>query len=193
MQETPGAVKAAPGPHIAPGPLIAGGVLVAAGGLLFAQAVAAGLENGVTLGGPTLAPIIVTGLWLVVALAFFLARVREKLRPSPPAPSEVDTPEEPIELAAEAPGVETGRTDRFKPFLLLTALIAYSLILKYTVAGYILATTAFFFASARLLGGRPTRQVILRDLVVAAVLAIVIYLCFTRLLGIVLPAGVLPL
>ena len=185
--DTPGAVKAAPGP------LIAAGVLVAASGLLFAQAVVAGLDRGVTLGRPTLAPIIVTGLWLVVALAFLFSQVRAKLRPAPVTESETDEPEEPIELAAEAPGVETGRTDRFTPFLLLAALIAYSLILKYTVVGYVLATTAFFFAAARLLGGRPTRRVIVRDLIVAAALSVAIYLCFTRLLGIVLPAGVLPL
>ena len=37
------------------------------------------------------------------------------------------------------------------------------------------------------------REVIVRDVVVAVGLSLGIYLVFTRLLGIVLPAGVLPL
>jgi putative tricarboxylic transport membrane protein len=48
-------------------------------------------------------------------------------------------------------------------------------------------------ACSLLLNTRPVREVIVRDVIVAVGLSVTIYLVFTRLLGIVLPAGVLPL
>jgi putative tricarboxylic transport membrane protein len=66
-------------------------------------------------------------------------------------------------------------------------------VLKYTVVGYVLATSVFFFGAARLLGNGDGRGAILRDAIVAIGLSLVIYLVFTRLLGIGLPSGVLPL
>lgn len=165
-------------------PFIVAGVLVVAGLALFAQALAAGSERGVTLGGPTLVPIIVTGLWSAVALAHLASVVRAAVRPAPT--SEVSDPED--------SDAEPERGRWLPPVLLLAALIAYAVILKYTVVGYVLATSAFFFAAARILGGlRAPARVVVRDLTVAVVLALAIYLGFTRLLGIVLPAGVLPL
>jgi putative tricarboxylic transport membrane protein len=77
--------------------------------------------------------------------------------------------------------------------MLAAALLGYALVLKYTVVGYVIATAVFFVVAARLLSTRRVRDVIVRDLVVAVALSLGIYLAFTRLLGISLPAGVLPL
>ncbi|NUT32706.1 MAG: hypothetical protein HOV79_06485 [Hamadaea sp.] len=177
-RQGPGAVKAAPGPFVV------AVVLLVAGLALFAQALSAGSERGVTLGGPTLVPIIVTGLWSAVALIHLFSVVRAALRPASTGPA----------AAPEDADVEPGKGRWLSPILLLAALIAYAVILKYTVVGYVLATSAFFFASARILGGlRAPARIVLRDLAIAVALALAIYLGFTRLLGIVLPAGVLPL
>ena len=51
------------------------------------------------------------------------------------------------------------------------------------------ASFAFFLGAARILGSRR----IVRDVCVALPLVLVVYLGFTRLLEINLPAGVLPL
>ncbi|BCJ76826.1 hypothetical protein CS0771_63700 [Catellatospora sp. IY07-71] len=160
---TPGAAKAAPGP------IIAAGLLFAVGALLFSQALALAADRGYAPSGPALAPVVVTGLWVLVSLAYLAESIKAR------------------DAAAEGAG--SWRT----PLLLLVALVVYALVLKYTVTGYVLATAAFILATARLLSSRPVREVIVRDLLVAAGLSVGVYLVFTRLLGIVLPAGVLPL
>ncbi|WP_203688415.1 tripartite tricarboxylate transporter TctB family protein [Catellatospora coxensis] len=162
MQE-PGAAKAAPGP------IVAGGMLFAVGALLFAQALALAGERGYAPSGPGLAPVIVTGLWVLVSLGYLAESIRNRAVPTE--------------------GGGSWRT----PLLLLAALIVYALVLKYTVTGYVLATAAFVLVTARTLSTRPVREVVVRDLAVAVGLSVGIYLVFTRLLGIVLPAGVLPL
>lgn len=154
-----------------PGSTVAGGILLAVGAALLARSVTIAADNGVTLGGPTLAPIIVTGLWVVVASAYLVGRIRER--------------------AATALAVD--RMSWHTPVFLLVALIGYSVVLKYTVVGYVLSTIVFVLVSARLLSTRPWRAVIVRDLSTAIGLSLGIYLVFTRLLGIALPAGVLPL
>jgi putative tricarboxylic transport membrane protein len=167
----PGAPAGPEAEPSASGPLAVGAVLLLTGFTLLWQAVSAGIDNGVTLGGPTLAPIVVTGLWVVVAAWYLLEAVRKRA------------------YAGEATPIAAWRT----PALLLVALIVYSVVLKYTVLGYVLSTVVFVLVSARLLSTRPWREVIVRDLATAAGLSLGIYLLFTRLLGIVLPAGVLPL
>jgi putative tricarboxylic transport membrane protein len=154
--------------------IVAGVVLVVAGVALFARAMVVGVDRGITLGGPTTAPIVVTALWVVVAIAYLVTRVLawRRLPASPAVPADV-----------------SWRV----PFLLLAALVGYAVVLKYTVVGYVLATAIFYVACSLLLNTRPVREVIVRDVIVAVGLSVTIYLVFTRLLGIVLPAGVLPL
>ena len=55
--------------------------------------------------------------------------------------------------------------------------------------GYLIATALLFFGAARVLGSRQ----LVRDIVVALVLTIVVYIAFTRFLDISLPEGVLGL
>jgi putative tricarboxylic transport membrane protein len=166
---------AGPGPRTR---AVAGVVLVAVGVALFVRALVAGLDRGITLGGPTSAPIAVTALWVVVATAYLVGRVRALARERAASPDEPPA----------GPGI------RWRvPALLMVLLLGYAVVLKYTVVGYVLATALFFLGSARLLEHRPLRGTILRDAVIAVGLALAIYLVFTRLLGISLPAGVLPL
>lgn len=65
------------------------------------------------------------------------------------------------------------------------ALTAYALALK--PLGYIVATSLFFPGIARILNSRQP----VRNLIIGVVLSIVIYVAFTRFLGVRLPAGVL--
>jgi putative tricarboxylic transport membrane protein len=78
------------------------------------------------------------------------------------------------------------------PALLLGVLVAYAFVLKYTVVGYVLATFVFFVVAARLMSS-SFKAHWARDVSVAIGLSLGIYLVFTKLLGISLPAGVLPI
>jgi putative tricarboxylic transport membrane protein len=150
--------------------LIAAIVLLLVSGALFTQAYAAAAEDGLGLSTPTLAPLIVTGLWVVLAVAYLIQQLRSR---------------------TAYPADEHPRWRA--PALLLAMLVVYALILKYSVVGYVISTALFFFSAARALGSRPWREVVLRDASTAVGLSVLIYLVFTRLLDIALPAGVLPL
>jgi putative tricarboxylic transport membrane protein len=53
--------------------------------------------------------------------------------------------------------------------------------------GYVAATSLFFPAVARVLGSKQP----LRDIIIAVLLSLVVYIGFTRFLGVRLPAGIL--
>lgn len=71
--------------------------------------------------------------------------------------------------------------------LLCVTLVGYVVLL--TPLGYWQSTTVFFVLVARVLGSRK----LVRDAVIALVLALAIYFLFDRLLGIHLPPGILRL
>ena len=119
--------------------------------------------TGLDGSGASYAPLLITGMWVVVAALYLVKNGG------------------PLELR--------WRT----PMLLLGALVVYAFVLKYTVVGYVLSTFVFFLGAARLMSVKPFREVIVRDLSVAIGLSLGIYLVFTKLLGISLPAGVLPI
>jgi putative tricarboxylic transport membrane protein len=180
-------VEPAPEPRVEPGvepapepearaaraavaPLVAAVVLLLVGGAAFARAAITATEDGLGLSTPTLAPLVVTGLWVVLAAAYLIGQLRSRT----------------AYPADERPGWRA-------PALLLALLVAYALVLKYTVVGYVISTALFFFGATRALGSRPWREVLVRDAATSVLLALLIYLVFTRLLDIALPAGVLPL
>ena len=72
----------------------------------------------------------------------------------------------------------------WRTLLLIAAVLAVYLAL-YMPLGFPLASIAFFVAAAWALGSRAP----LRDVLSGVVLVVVVYLLFTRLLGIDLPAG----
>ncbi|WP_162906964.1 tripartite tricarboxylate transporter TctB family protein [Allorhizocola rhizosphaerae] len=116
--------------------------------------------TGANGSGASYAPLLITGMWVVVATLYLVKH--------------------------SGPLQVRWRT----PLLLLGVLVAYAVVLKYTVVGYVLATFVFFVVAARLMSTKPHW---IRDLSVAIGLSLGIYLVFTKLLGISLPAGVLPI
>jgi len=69
----------------------------------------------------------------------------------------------------------------------VAALLAYALLMG--PLGYIVATTLFFVAVARILGSRAP----IRDLVAGFAIAVVLFVAFTQFLGVDLPAGLTPI
>lgn len=69
--------------------------------------------------------------------------------------------------------------------LALAGLVGYALLLG--PLGYVVATGTFLPIQARVLGSRSP----IRDLAIGIVIALVVYVAFTRFLGVRLPAGIL--
>lgn len=207
--------RAAPRHPIAP--MVAAACLVAAGGYLLWEALPRTDARGAFLSGPHLAPLVVSEGWLVFALVHLAQQLRLhwSARWAEPVPAADPTPDteavqdteagqnteagqdtgavpnseaEATEQPQSEPGDDVqGPRDWVAPALLLGVLVAYILLLE--VLGFILASGLLVVGAARILGSRK----LARDLVVAAVLTPSVYLCFTRLLDIRLPEGVLPL
>ncbi|GLY96176.1 tripartite tricarboxylate transporter TctB family protein [Actinoplanes sp. NBRC 103695] len=131
-------------------------------GLLIAAVNAAGGDFSPQ--GPRLAPVLVTGGWVVIA-ALYLVRYRHQN-------SEKDD-EEPAGWKA--------------PLGVVGCLVGFAIILEY--AGFVVSAFLFIIAVSRVLGSRS----LVRDVIVAVVLPLAVYFAFTRLLEIFLPAGVFPL
>ncbi len=157
------------------GPRVVGAVLLVGGLVLGYVAIRDAGEDGVTIDGPRLAPLVVTAAWVVLAAVYLVAQFVRR-----PAALEVPAEEESVDVAPHFSG-------RLTPVLLVGALIAYLLVLE--PVGFALASAAFFIAAARILGSRH----LLRDTVVGILLAFGVYFAFTTLLDVRLPPGVLPL
>lgn len=179
--DEPGAGEAVK-PRAPIGPRVVGGVLLLSGLYLLWEAWKAVGDEELTIISPRVAPLIVTGMWVLFAAIYF---VRQLVNP---------TADYPVAEASEDDGDEHAagdtvhdRIDRRTPTLVAVLLVAYVLLLEH--AGFVLSTAVFYLAASRVLGSRKW----IRDIIVAVVLALGVYLAFTRLLDIVLPEGVLPL
>lgn len=144
------------------------GAVILAAALVLAGAgllwVAIGEADGdLGLRSPRLAPVVVSAAWVLVALAYLVAQLR--------------TREEPPE---EKPGW-------WSPAGVAASLVGFAVALEY--AGFVVSAAAFVVVVSRVLGSRH----LIRDVIVAVVLPTAVYLAFTRLLDIFLPAGVFPL
>jgi putative tricarboxylic transport membrane protein len=150
-------------------PIILAAVLLLAGVGLFGTAlVAAG--GDFSLQGPRLAPVVVTAAWVIIAGLYLAVQLRPQPQPAEPADEEV----------AERPGW-------LAPAGVAAALAGFAVALEY--AGFVVSAALFIVAVSRVLGSRS----LIRDVIVAVILPTAVYLAFTRLLDIFLPAGVLPL
>jgi putative tricarboxylic transport membrane protein len=150
-----------------PSRIVLAAILVLAGaGLLWIALVAA--DGDFSLQGPRLAPVVVTTAWVIIA-CFYLAM---QVRPQPAS--------EDAESEEEAPGW-------LAPAGVAVALAGFAIALEY--AGFVLSAALFIVVVSRVLGSRS----LIRDVIVAVILPAAVYLAFTRLLDIFLPAGVLPL
>jgi putative tricarboxylic transport membrane protein len=119
--------------------------------------------KGLDPAGPRFFPLLVTSAWLLLSIGYLVEGLRSP-RTSRPA-------------------------DRswFEPVAISGLLVLYALLV--VPLGYLIATALLFFAAARVLGSRQ----LVRDIVVAVVLAVVVYIAFTQFLDISLPEGVLGL
>ena len=120
--------------------------------------------KGLDPAGPRFFPLLVTSAWLLLSLAYLVEGLR-------------------------APRTSAAKAARswFEPVAISGLLVLYALLV--VPLGYMVATALLFFAAARVLGSRQ----VMRDVVVAVVLAVVVYLAFTQFLDISLPEGVLGL
>ena len=144
-----------------------GGVILA-GGLVLAGvglvwSAVSAAGGDLGLQSPRLAPVVISASWVVVALAYLVAQVRSR----EPAPE-------------EKPGW-------WSPAGVVAALVGFAVALEY--AGFVVSAAAFVVVVSRVLGSRH----LVRDVIVAVLLPTAVYLAFTRLLDIFLPAGVFPL
>jgi putative tricarboxylic transport membrane protein len=118
--------------------------------------------------GPRVFPILISTSLIVLGLLFVVQTLRG------------------TDVAVEEHVAgELREADHKQAALIVGLLVAYAML--FNRAGYVVATTVFFPAVARVLGSRQP----LRDVIVAALLAITAFLVFTRLLSIDLPVGVL--
>ncbi len=149
------------------GPFVAGAALVAFGLLMLSQ-VSAIKADGVDLGGPRFFPLVVLVLLTALSAVYFLQQLRAVVR---------HTELLPVERFQHMPAAAA----------LVGLLVVYAFVLG--PIGYVLSTSAFFIGSSRAMGSRH----LTRDVVVGIGLSLLVYLSFTRLLGVSLPAGVLAL
>jgi putative tricarboxylic transport membrane protein len=138
------------------------------GGIILIQTPQIRESAGFSVVGPRVFPIIVGIGCLIFGLLFFL-RVTA-------IPDHV--------LIADVTGEEQ-ITDWSTTLSLLGILIVYAAVLW--PLGYVIATTLFFPLSSRILGSYQLR----RDLLIGFLIGLIVYLTFTRLLGVRLPAGIL--
>ncbi|MEV6288699.1 tripartite tricarboxylate transporter TctB family protein [Kribbella sp. NPDC051770] len=119
--------------------------------------------KGLDPAGPRFFPLLVTSAWLLLSIADLIEGLR-----SPRTAKSADR-------------------SWFEPVAVSALLVLYAFLV--VPLGYMLATALLFFAAARVLGSRQ----LVRDIVVAVVLAVVVYVAFTQFLDISLPEGVLGL
>ncbi|MEV4753578.1 tripartite tricarboxylate transporter TctB family protein [Micromonospora sp. NPDC049559] len=202
------------------GPRVLGAVVLAVGIFLLWTAYESS-GGDLALDGPWLAPLVVTAGWVLVSAWYLVAQfIGPRPATEPPAEAATGEPgDEPTAEAADAePGEPTaaadataepadepageaadaedaadraepgdGRVQWLTPAALAATLVGYVLLLE--PVGFLLASALFFVLVARILGSPR----LVRDVVIAVLLVLAIYLAFTRLLTIQLPSGVLPL
>ena len=118
--------------------------------------------------GPRFLPLVVVSLWALLSLLYLLQQTIRLVRRTGGLPAERFT-----HMAGAS--------------LLVVMLVVYAYVLD--PIGYLITTTLFFVGAARTMGSHNWA----RDILVAVLLTLGIYLAFTRALGVNLPIGVLPL
>ncbi len=148
--------------------LVSLGVL-ALGGYFAYGAFAISVAQSYSRVGPRFFPFLVAAGLLLCGLLLLIQALRG--RAAPPEEGEDIDPDAPPDLRAVG--------------TIAAALFVYVLILE--VAGFVVASALLFWGVAVAFGSRSW----LRDPLVGLALALTVYLAFTRLLGLRLPAGVL--
>lgn len=149
------------------GPLVAGAGLVVVSLVLLSQVFAIDAE-GFSPEGPKFFPLLVLSLLTLLSVVYLSQQVLAIARRTETLPAEKFS-----HMPAAA--------------ILVGLLVVYGFVLA--PVGYVVATSAFFVAASRTMGSRH----LVRDVVVGIGLSLLIYLTFTRALGVFLPQGVFPL
>lgn len=147
---------------------IAALTVISLGGIILTQVSQIGTGAGFIVIGPRIFPMVVGVGFLVLGLLFLL-RTTVLLDK---------------DLVADVTAEEAS-TDWTTTILTLLSLVAYASLLH--PLGYTLATALFFPVVGRILGSSH----LLRNILIGLVLGLAIYLIFTRILGVRLPAGLL--
>ena len=142
--------------------------VISLGGIILTQVSQIGTGAGFIVVGPRIFPTVVGIGFLVLGLLFLLRTTVLLDR----------------DLVAEVT-TEEATTDWTTTILALLSLVAYASLLH--PLGYTLATALFFPVAGRILGSTRLR----RDIIIGLALGLAIYLIFTRVLGVRLPAGLL--
>ena len=142
--------------------------VISLGGIILTQVSQIGTGAGFIVVGPRIFPTVVGAGFLVLGLLFLLRTTVLLDR----------------DLVAEVT-TEEATTDWATTILALLSLVAYASLLH--PLGYTLATALFFPVAGRILGSTRLR----RDIIIGLALGFAIYLIFTRVLGVRLPAGLL--
>lgn len=159
-----------PAPRSFGGPRAWGLILLAIAIAVLVATTAIRSQEGYAATGPRFVPLVVGVLLLVLSLLFL---ARTFVRPD-------------VDLAERA-AREAAVTEWARPLSVVAALLAYAFLME--PLGYVVATTLFFVAVARILGSRAA----VRDLLAGAAIALVLYVAFTQFLGVDLPAGLTPI
>ncbi|RJP46686.1 MAG: tripartite tricarboxylate transporter TctB family protein [Anaerolineaceae bacterium] len=138
------------------------------GGIILTQVSQIGTGAGFIVVGPRVFPTAI-GIGILILGFLFLLRTTVVLD---------------NDLVADVVS-ENATTDWTTTMLTLLSLVAYASLLH--PLGYAIATAFFFPVIGRILGSTQLR----RDIIVGVALGLVIYLAFTRVLGVRLPAGLL--
>jgi len=165
---TPDDPKPASSAHALFGLRLAALTVIILGGIILTQVSRVGTGAGFIVVGPRIFPTVV-GVGILVLGLLFLLRTTVLLD---------------NDLVVEVTA-EEATTDWHTTFQTLLSLVAYASLLH--PLGYTLATALFFPIVGRILGSTRLR----RDIIVGVALGLVIYLAFTRVLGVRLPAGLL--
>jgi len=160
------------------GTTVVGVVLLAAGSVLLWSAVAAATTQGAdrSLRGPWIAPVAVATAWIALSLAYLVRQLVDWRKP--PA-------------GGAEPSASDGDRVRWTALgLHIAAITGFAMLLK--PLGFVLAGAAFMIVSMRIFGSAWPRY-LLRDVVVAVLLPLAIYLVVKEVLGVSLIQGVLHL
>lgn len=149
------------------GPFAFGAGIVLVSGVLLSQVFRIVSPDGLSPQGPRFFPLVVVTLMLALGLVY---------------------------VAQQATAVRRGESlpaERFAHLPAAAALVGLLAVYAFVVGplGYVPATAAFFIAAARTMGSRH----LVRDVVIGIGLSLLVYLAFTRALGVFLPQGVFPL
>ncbi|MEV8371639.1 tripartite tricarboxylate transporter TctB family protein [Kribbella sp. NPDC056861] len=143
--------------------IIAAVVLVVLSGTFLVGVFDIRSPKGLDPAGPRFFPLLVTTAWLLLSIGYLIEGLR-----SPRTKNNADR-------------------SWFEPVTISGLLVLYAFLV--VPLGYLIATALLFFAAARVLGSRQ----IPRDIIVAVVISVIVYISFTQFLDISLPEGVLGL